>query len=543
MQPGDLEPGRAAFRRHAWRTAVARLRSADGEAPLAGVDLELLATAAFLAGDDPGSDEAWSRAYHHYRQHDQPLPAARAAFWLGFGLLNRGEVAQANGWLARVEELVQGQAADCVERGYLILPRARMAALAGNPRPALAMASQALGLAERFADPDLATLARLLIGHARLLLGEGKHAFRALDEAMVAVTAGEVSPVISGLAYCSVIDACQEVLDIRRAREWTAALTRWCDDQPDLVPYRGLCLVHRSQILEFGGAWAEAVAQAELACERLGGQPVAGTALYQLGELHRLRGEYEQAEECFRRANQWGHRPEPGLILLRLAQGRTDAAEAGARRLLAELPPGPARARALDAYVAVLLERNHVAEAQRAADELAAFAAAGNIPMLLAIADHAIGAVLLVQGEPAEALTVLRKAWLQWRDLDNPYEAARVRVLIGRALRTLGDEDAAQMEFDSARWVFAQVGAAPDLARTDALTAEEQERAGSPLTARELEVLRLVAGGRTNRDIARDLFLAEKTVARHLSNIYGKLGISSRAAATAYAYDNGLITT
>jgi DNA-binding CsgD family transcriptional regulator len=401
---------------------------------------------------------------------------------------------------------------------------------------------EAVRLADRYHDPDLGALARLVAGTARLDMGAPQAGFALLDEAMVAVTAGEVVPSVSGLAYCRVIDACQEMFDVRRAREWTVALTHWCEAQPDLVPYRGLCLVHRSQIMQLDGSWSDALTEVRRACERLADTYTAGVAYYQLGELHRLRGEFSQAEDAYRTANQWGHQPEPGLALLRLAQGQTSAAESGVRRLLAEAAPGTGRAEVLDACVEVLLAAKHVAEARTAAEELREMADAVDVPLLSALAAQAGGAVLLAEGNAAEALALLRRSWRIWRELETPYQGARVRLLLGAAFRELGDEDAAQMEFDSARWVFDRLGAVPDVARVEALTTgTTAARTSSVLTAREVEVLRLVAAGKTNREVAGQLFLSEKTVARHLSNIYAKLDISSRAAATAYAYDHDLL--
>lgn len=541
MVTATLERGRELFRERAWGECYARLSASDRDAPLAGTDLELLATAAFLCGDDAGSDEAWARGFHFYVENDLPLQAARCAFWLAFGLMNRGEMARGGGWLGRARQLVGEHGPESVERGYLIVPEARRQVLSGEPAEGFAAACEAIAIADRYHDPDLGTLARLVAGHAEFLLGEPTQGFALLDEVMVGVTEGEVSPVITGLAYCSVIDACRHMFDIRRAREWTSALTRWCEEQPDLVPYRGLCLVHRTQIMQLDGSWNDAIAEGHLACERLAEQPAVGAAFYELGELHRLRGEFGLAEEMFRKANQSGHRPEPGLVLLRLGQGRLDAAEAGVRRLLGE-PPAAAleRAQILDAGVEVLLEAGCAADARPAMEELTSLAREIDVPLLQALAAQAKGAVLLAEGAAREALAALRQAWLRWRDLETPYHAARVRLRIGCALRALGDEDSAQMEFDSARWVFDRLGAAPDVARAEAL-AKGSRAGGSVLTSREIEVLRYVAAGLTNREIAAELVLSEKTVARHLSNIYAKLDISSRAAATAYVYDHGLL--
>jgi DNA-binding CsgD family transcriptional regulator len=539
-----LHRARDAFRRQAWGDAYEQLAAAEREEPLAREDLERLALAAQLVGRDAESTDALTRAYHECVRLGDSARAARCAFWLGFDLINRGEMAPAFGWFARASRLLDEGSLDSVERGYLLLPFAFRAVMEGESATGLATFIEATRIGERFGDRDLITLA--LHGQGRALIRQGRNAegLALLDEVMVGVTAGEVSPVVAGSVYCSVIDACHEIFDLRRAQEWTAALSQWCESHPDLVPYRGQCLVLRAEIMRLRGAWPDALEEVRRACVRLSdppGQPAVGWAYYEQGELHRLRGEFAEAEEAYRTASHHGVTPQPGLAQLRLAQGRLDAAEASIRRVLEETRERGARCRILAAYVEILLAAKDVRAARAGAEELAAIAAQINTPFLDAISAYATGMVVLAEGDARAAITALRRAWAAWRKLDAPYEAARVRVHVGIACRALADEDTAEMELDAARSAFEQLGAASDLARIEELSRTASTRAPGGLTSREVEVLALVASGRTNRAIAAELVISEKTVARHMSNIFTKLGISSRAAATAYAYEHHLV--
>ena len=538
-----LAGGRRAFDRREWSHAYDRLSAAAADDSLEPDDLERLATAAYLTGHDDTSTETWARAHRAWLARGEQERAVRCAFWLGFGLVQRGELAQGGGWLARAARLVEQHRLDCVERGYLLLPEALIAMEGGDPHSGFERFGEISVLAERFGDPDLAALGAVGRGQALLRLGRGADGVRLFDEAMVSVTAGETSPVVSGIVYCSVIEGCQQTFDMRRAHEWTVALNRWCETQPDLVPYRGQCLVHRAQILQFRGEWHEAISEARLARERLADppHPAVGMAHYQLAELHRLRGELADAEEEYRRAHACGHHPQPGLALLRLAQDRGDAAAAAIQRALDDARDHVTRAGVLPAYVEIMLGTQRVAEAQAGADELAQLATRLDTGFLRALAAQSRGAVLLAAGEPRTALEALHDAWQVWQDMEAPYEAAQVRVLIAVACRAVDDHDSADLECAAARDVFEQLGASPALARLEELSRAIARQAGVPVTARELDVLRLVAAGKTNREIAEALVISEKTVERHVGNIFTKLGVSNRASATAYAYSHGLV--
>jgi DNA-binding NarL/FixJ family response regulator len=539
-----LGAGREAYRIRAWGQAYTQLSAADALEPLGLGDLMLLAQAAELIGRYDETDVVAERAHREgLRVGDLP-GAARAAFWLGFGLIARGEYARGGGWVARAARVIEEGHLDCVEAGYILLPGAVRGLDDGHAAESLAAFEQATRIAERFGDRDLATLGQLGQGNAYIDLGEVDRGVALLDEAMVAVTADEVSPVVVGIVYCATIEACHRIFDLRRAQEWTAALTRWCESQPELQPFRGRCLLYQAELMQFHGAWDDATVQTQIAYERLSQpppEPAVAEAIYQQGDLHRLRGEFEAADKAYRKANQQGRQPEPGQSLLRLAHGDSTAALSAIRRAIDETHDPFGRARLLEACVEIALAADDPEAAHAASAALSEMADSARAPLLKAMSTSAEGAVSLMDGDASAAIATLRRAWSQWRDLDAPYEAARVRVLLGQAFRVLGDEDTASMEFETARQVFLELGAAPELVRVDAM-APARPTAGGPggLTVREVEVLLLVAEGLTNRVIAERLVISEKTVARHVSNIFTKLDVSSRSAATAYAYEHGL---
>jgi len=494
-----------------------------------------------MVGRDDDCEAAWVSAHQAWSRRGEAERAARCAFWQALGLLFRGDLAPALGWVGRGGRLLEESHRDCVEQAWLRMLTALPHLFQGDAEAVYPSFVEAGEIAERFADADATMFARLCRGYSLILQGQITEGMALLDELMVAVTADEVTPMLAGIAYCQVIALCQEVFDLRRAREWTEALTRWCEAQPGLVPFRGNCLVHRCEIFQLQGAWTDALDTARRACEWLAGPPAwdtLGSAYYQFAEIQRLRGELEEARESYHQAGLAGRDPEPGMSLLNLARGRIDRALPAIRRALDETEDPIARSRLLPAYVEVMLEAEDVQAARAAADELAGIAARFDAAYLHAVAADASGAVLLAEGDPRASLTKLRTAQRWWRDLEAPHPAARVRLLIGIACRELGDGASAELEFEAARGVLEELGARPDLERLARLT-------GSPslegLSRRQSEVLLLVAAGKTNRAIATELFISEKTVARHVSNIFTKLGLSSRAEATAYAYGHGLI--
>ena len=537
-----LDRGRAAYDRQAWADARDLLSTADREASLRAEDLERLAIATYLVGEYAESMELSRRAYRDSIGAGDTARAVRSAFWVAVEHLGRGEMAPAAGWLARAQRLVDEGGGERVESGYLLIAVAAQRMAVGDPEAALSEYERAAELGKRFGDPDLVVLAQVGVGESLVALGEVERGIGLMDETMVDVTSGEASPVIAGIAYCSMIAACHQVFDVRRAQEWTAALDAWCESQPQLVHFRGLCLLNRAELRQFHGAWDAAAAEAREASERLAETDESlGEAMYQTAELHRLRGALADAEAAYRRASRLGRRPEPGIALLRLAQGQNEIASATLSRATDEATGIFERARLLEPLVEVVLATGSISAARLAADELVQIAGDIRAPLLTAMAERAQGAVLLAEGDPRAALASLRRSWTAWQALDAPYDAARTRVLIGLACRALDDADAATLELDAAADAFRRLGASPDLERVEALLDDRPTRSTGGLTARELEVLRLVASGKTNREVATDLVISERTVARHVSNIFDKLGVPSRAAATAYAYEHGLI--
>jgi DNA-binding NarL/FixJ family response regulator len=535
-----VERARGSFERRRWGDAFAELSAAQREGQLDVEDLERLAVASYMVGRDDACEEAWIAAHRLWLSRGEAECAARCAFWQALGLFFRGDLAPAMGWVARGGRLLEEGRRDSVEQAWLGMLTALPRLFEGDA-DAYSSFVEAGEIAERFADADASMFARLGRGYALILQARVDEGMALLDEAMVSVTADEVAPMLAGIAYCQVIALCQAVFDLRRAREWTEALARWCDAQPDIVPFRGNCLVHRCEIFQLQGAWTDALESARRACEWLAGPPAwdtLGSAYYQLAEIQRLRGELAEAEQSYRQASLAGRDPEPGMSLLRLAQGRIDLARPAIGRALEEAPDPIARSRLLPACVDIMLEAGDVAAARAEADELAVIAAHLDAAYLNALAAEASGAVLLAEGDPRAGLATLRRAHRSWRDLEAPHQVARVRMLIGVACRELGDGASAELEFEAARNALEELGARPDLARLAHL-------AGSPkpggLSRRESEVLTLVAAGKTNRAIAAELHISEKTVARHVSNIFTKLRLSSRTEATAYAFKHGVV--
>ena len=531
----DLARARQCYLDRQWQDACDGFLAAADE--LGPTDLEGLAVAAFLVGRNTASDDAWRLAHRRRVEEGDVEGAVRCAFWLGFRLVNAFDWPGVNAWIARIERLLRGTRDDSLGHGRLAYLTGLRAAFGEDLVSSVVELDRSATNATRNGDDELAALARLALGRVRIFLGDFAQGVRLLDDAMLAVGSEPISPIAVGDSYCTAISACHDLVDVQRGRAWTEGLGRWCDEQPDLVPFAGVCQVHRAEFLQVKGAWVDAIAQASLAQARLA-QPFRqlayGAALYQRGELHRLLGEFEQAEACYRGASAVGRDPQPGLALLRLRQGRVGDAAQAIDRAVSEAAEPISRSPLLSAYVEVMLAANRVDDAAMVASELADIAASLGSPMLDAVARRAAGSVRLAKDDARGSLADLRQASDGFRELEAPYEVARTAVLIGAARLALGDAEGAALEFDSARATFERLGARPDLARVPG-------QASAGLTAREVQVLRLVAQGETNRSIGASLGLSQRTVDRHVSNILAKLDVTSRTAAAALASRSQLI--
>ena len=534
-----LDAGRAAAAERCWADAYELLARVDATDGLAASDLDLLATVALLRGEPQASVDASSRAYEAHLAGEDTASAARSAGWLALNLIELGDFTRSVTWAARAMRLVNGMAEPGVLARFVRLGPAVAQLGSGNPAEAAQESKRILAIAERHGDRELVAVTMLCLGKSLIELDAVPEGFACYDRAMAAVAAGDVAAVPSGVISCAVISDAVMAFDLEHATEWTSVFDRWCQDQPDLITFSGQRHALRAAVLLVHGAWAEASTAAELALSRFraGDYRAVYGAPYQHAELGRLRGAFHSAEESYRRAAESGWEPQPGRALLQLAVGRTQRAQDEIRRSVAGADPFTRRF-LLPAIVEIEVAAGDVGAARRGVDELREVGRSTPTPMLAATIAAAEARMLLAAGDPSAALHAARAAADAWRALGARYEEARSRVSVGRAQLELGDRDAALVEFRAARDTFAALGADPARAELADLMGD---RPAVALTARELEVLRLVSTGLTNRAIGAKLALSEKTVARHLSNIFGKLGLSTRAAATAYAYENGLV--
>jgi DNA-binding NarL/FixJ family response regulator len=531
-----LAAARAAFATRHWTEAYEGFLAARQEVPLDADDLSALARAAWWLGLMDASLAVAEEAYGRYLEASDNRPAAMRAFDIAYAYFLRGNEAVGGGWVSRAQRLVADEP-DCPEQGYLLYFAVETSLDGGEET--MAKARQVQDFGRRHADRNL--VAAGMVGEGRVLikLGRAQEGLALLDEGMLEASSPDMSPIWAGNIYCHLMAACYELGDIRRAAAWTQSTAEWCDRMAPAVLFKGISRVHRAQVMQIRGAWTQAQDEAERVCEDVAHIHIGIVAegRYQIGEIRRLRGDLEGAEDAYRQGHHLGRDPQPGLALLRLAQGRTEAAAALIRTALAGVTDRLARARLLAAQVEIAIAAGDPATASVAADELDAVAWTYRSAGLQATAKRSRGSILLATGRTEEALSILRSACSGWTELEAPYDCAKVRVLLARAYRQLGDIDSSERELDAARSAFEELGA-----ELDAREAAGEHRASLPngLTEREGEVLALVAAGSTNRQIADELFLSQKTVARHVSNIFTKLDVTTRTAAARFAFEHGI---
>jgi ATP/maltotriose-dependent transcriptional regulator MalT len=534
-----LDRARAALARHDWSAGYGFVHGLALEDPAAEADrLDLLADAAWWLGRLEESIEAREGAFKAFESLGENRRAGMCAVWLFQDHCLRGRPAAGSGWLQRARRALKGDTS-CVENGALLLRLAEVAHGDGRLDEATDLAEQTRALARELSSSDLEgealqTLGRVLIDAGRPTEGLGH-----LDEAMLLAVEGRLGPYATGKVYCSMISACEELGDLRRAAEWTESTASWAARHP-LAIFPGICRVHRAVVLERQGALAEAEQEAVRACGELLGShlPNAVAAYAEVGDIRRRLGDFERAEEAFAKAEELCGRACAGAALLRLAQGRLEDARRIVAGCLDEEPVNRlARARLLSAHVQIAVAAGDLDGAADGVDELESIARAFDTPMLHAVAGVARGRVQLAEGAPGAAAATLRAAVSQWHELDVPYEVATASTLLGQAQRDAGDEEASRASFLRARTLFEQIGI-----RLDAHDVGPPRRSRHPagLTTREVEVLGLIAEGRSNKEIAAQLHLSPKTISRHLTNIYNKIDVTSRSGATAFAFEHHL---
>ncbi len=538
-----LAEAREALQQGDWQAALDGVQSVGVTSGIAEADrLDIAAEALWWLGHLDRCIASREEAYACYESLGESLSAGRCAvrLWEHHSMNVRPAIAGA--WLRRARRALES-APQSAEYCSLVLREAEVAHGAGELDHAASLAAGALVLARVLGSRDLEaealqTTGRILIDAGRLADGLGH-----LDEAMLLAVEGRLSAYSTGKVYCSLISACESLGDLRRAAEWTDATARWSEKHP-LAMWPGICRVHHAALLQLRGDWVGAEREARQACVELDGFHVPNVAAgyVEIAEIRRRLGDLDGAEAAFAKAEELCGHQSPGLALLRLAQGRIDAASGTITRMLAEETWNHlARAKLLPARVQIAVAAQDLDAAADAVVELEQIAADYESPALRAAALSARGRLLLAQGEAGAACASLHEALKRWQELEVPYEVATARLLLGQACRNSGDEDSAVRSFTSAAAIFDRLGAATDARHLRDLTTPSALPAG--LTAREAEVLSLVASGQTNKEIASVLFLSERTVARHLSNIFTKIGVPSRTAAAAFAYENNLTLT
>lgn len=476
---GDsLETGREAARRHAWRDAYRLLREADEAGGLGAADIENLAEAAWWTGHLDEALALRARAYAAFAQAGERERAALVASTLAIDHIVKGAMSVAGGWIGRAESIL-GSEAESAAHGHVALARGLNALERGELAAAKDDLARARELAARYGDRSLEALAHVFQGMVLVMSGGVDAGLALLDEATSAALSGELEPLATGVVYCVTIDSCQALGDCGRAAEWTEAANRWCD-RLDITGFPGACRIHRAEVMRLRGEWPRAEQQALEACEELRDYNAFITAAgyYEIGEIRRRRGDFAAAEEAYAMARDYGREPEPGLALLRLAQGKVEAAARAIVRELEREDLDPlSRARRLPAQVEVALAAGELKRARDAADELERIADAYKVdnrrtPAHEGAVRLARGQIQLAERDWKGAAASLRAARDTWAKVGAPYETSHARLLLGLAYRSDGDEEAARDELTAARRGFEQLGAVLDLQRAAELLGE-----------------------------------------------------------------------
>jgi len=527
---------RAAFAAHSWTAARDAFLEARQETALDADDSSALGDACWWLGLMDESRAAYEQAYAQYLEDSNNRRAAYRAFHVAYAYFLKGNEAVGSGWMGRAERLLADEL-DCPEQGYLLYFAVETSLDGGEET--MGKARQVQDIGRRHGDPNLVAAGIVAEGRVLIKLGRGQAGLTLLDEGMLEASSRDLSPNWAGNIYCHLMAACHELGDVLRAVAWTRWTSDWCDRMAPAVLFKGICRVHRAQVMQIRGEWTQAQDEAERVCADVAHIHVGTVAEghYQIGEIKRLRGNLAEAENAYQEGHRLGRDPQPGLALLRLAEGRTEPAAALIGSALAGVREPLSRARLLAAQVEITIAGGDLATASAAADELDEIASTYGSSGLQAAATRSRGSVLLDAGRAEDALSTLRAACSGWNELEAPYDCAKVRLLLARAYRQLGDFESSERELDAARSAFDALGAALDV---EAVAAQRQEALPSGLTEREAQVLALVAAGSTNREIADALFLSQKTVARHISNIFTKIGVTTRTGAARFAFERGV---
>jgi class 3 adenylate cyclase len=482
-----VRAGREALANHAWPEAFELLSTADRDGNLSGADLEALAEAAFFAARADRQADVEERAFKAYLAEGNQARAAYVALDLARGYGFAGKPSIASAWTRRAEKLLDGQP-ESYAHGYLALVQSAGASAAGTIEMAVELAERAVEIASRATDPDLVAAALSALGTLKIATGATADGFALMEEASIAAVNGELSPMATGITCCQMIAACRDLTDYRRASEWTEATERWCERQ-SVAGFPGICRIHRAEVVAISGAWERAereLRQATVELAAYNAIPPMADGLYAIGEIRRLQGDYEGAEASLREAHGHGRIPQPALALIRLAEGKVKAAATAINAAVAETTWDQwARGRLLPAQVEIAIAAGDIAGARTAADELARIVDTYHSPALAAGKHQALGRVLLAEGDAIGATRELRSAIREWREAVVPYEVARARAVLAKALRALGDEDSADLELEAARAEFERLGAKPDALATEREIRAAAERRSGPIQTRK----------------------------------------------------------